>query len=379
MEAENSSIFASQDSGSDKPKRITPFNPICNEISEELISPAQKTREGFHIDQKQVLPSIMNNQADNGMVTTIHRKLLYHILENEPRAYSNKSGASQMDIEQSKGERDNARSSIDVSLGRGSMSNELDEFSNLHNFSEPTLMRNSSLSPCSGYNDLALHKHMSLNLDMDDQINHTTAKWIAEHPTPGSILATSNKELLIFDCRFTFEYLGGHIQGALNINKPSLVEFLFVKCPNHIFNRHFLQELRKLTGKLVNMDDLQALVHRFPNPLRDCIPVVVFHCEFSYCRAPEMWKFLRKKDRNDLGNCHPNLTYPQIYLLKEGYSKFFKERNDLCATDSKYIMMNDARYENIKIEETRALSDDWAMTEGSNSRSSKRSKRFLRF
>lgn len=376
MEAENSSIFASQDSGSDKPKRITPFNHVCNEISEELISLAQKTREGIHIDQKQVLPSIMNNQADNGMVTTIHRKLLYHILENEPRAYSNKSGASQLDIEQSKSERDNARSSRD---GRGSMSNELDEFSNLHNFSEPTLMRNSSLSPYSGYNDLALHKHMSLTLDMDDQINHATAKWIADHPTPGSMLATSNKELLIFDCRFTFEYLGGHIQGALNINKPSLVEFLFVKCPNHMFNRHFLQELRKLTGKLVNMDELQALVHRFPYPLRDCIPVVLFHCEFSYCRAPEMWKFLRKKDRNDLGNCHPNLTYPQIYLLKEGYSKFFKERSDLCAIDSKHIMMNDARYENIKIEETRALSDDWAMMEGSNSRSSKRSKRFLRF
>ena len=92
-----------------------------------------------------------------------------------------------------------------------------------------------------------------------------------------------------------------------------------------------------------------------------------------------MWKFLRKKDRNDLGNCHPNLTYPQIYLLKEGYSKFFNERSDLCAVDSKHIMMNDARYENIKIEETRALSDDWAMTEGGNSRSSKRSKRFLRF
>lgn len=382
MEAEVSSLYTSHDSSSDQEKKISPFNPGPRHFPDELITPEQKPREDLKIDQKRVLPIVKNNISDDGKVTTIHRRLLYHILESEKLQHSINKAGNAMDIERSQAHltssEDRSKTSDDESLGKGSMCNELEDSTFSQTHSEPALHRNVSLGRISDGMDLSLHKNMSLNLDMEDQINHETAKWIHDHPAPAKTFEASKQELLIFDCRFSFEYLGGHIRGALSINKPSLVEFLFIKSTNHMYNRQFLCQLKKLSGKLVNLNDLQNLVAQFPNPQRNCTPVVIFHCEYSYCRAPEMYRFLRKKDREEFMHRYPDLTYPQIYLLKEGYSKFFKERSDLCATNSQHIMMSDLRFEKAKIEETRALSDDFIMMDGGKSVSSKRSRRFFK-
>ncbi len=60
---------------------------------------------------------------------------------------------------------------------------------------------------------------------------------------------------IIIDCRYTYEYEGGHIPGAKNLPCPLQVEKYF-----------FEQQPKELGSKVV----------------------VVFHCEYSVQRAPRM-------------------------------------------------------------------------------------------
>jgi M-phase inducer tyrosine phosphatase len=60
---------------------------------------------------------------------------------------------------------------------------------------------------------------------------------------------------LIVDCRYSYEYIGGHIVGAENISCPTLLEKRF-----------------------------------FENPMKNGPrTIVVFHCEYSVQRAPRMY------------------------------------------------------------------------------------------
>ncbi|KAJ3181839.1 cell division cycle- protein [Gaertneriomyces sp. JEL0708] len=97
-------------------------------------------------------------------------------------------------------------------------------------------------------------------------------------------------EYYILDCRFPYEFSGGHIATARNINTKSELLDLFFKPPRSEKN-----------------------------------VVVVFHCEFSSHRAPRMASFMRKYDRQLNIETYPNLHYPEIYVLEGGYRKFYSE------------------------------------------------------
>ena len=49
--------------------------------------------------------------------------------------------------------------------------------------------------------------------------------------------------------------------------------------------------------------------------------IVIFHCEFSKNRGPNMSRFLREQDRKV--SSYPSLHYPEIYLLDKGYKEFY--------------------------------------------------------
>jgi len=99
--------------------------------------------------------------------------------------------------------------------------------------------------------------------------------------------------VIVIDCRFEYEFNGGHISGALNVPKEQDLENLFIKC-----------------------DDYHALGDKL------CL---VFHCEFSSHRGPKAYKRIRAWDRKKHEHCYPKLIYPEIYLLEGGYKKFFEE------------------------------------------------------
>ncbi|KAM9477936.1 M-phase inducer phosphatase 2 isoform 2-T2 [Clarias gariepinus] len=98
------------------------------------------------------------------------------------------------------------------------------------------------------------------------------------------------EKLFIIDCRYPYEFEGGHIKGALNLHQEDQVEDCFFKQP----------VLSKCPEKRV---------------------LLVFHCEFSSERGPRMCRFVRERDR--VLNVYPNLHYPELYILKGGYKDFF--------------------------------------------------------
>ncbi|XP_039692124.1 M-phase inducer phosphatase 3 isoform X8 [Pteropus medius] len=83
------------------------------------------------------------------------------------------------------------------------------------------------------------------------------------------------EKFYIIDCRYPYEYLGGHIQKRI---------------------------------------------------------IIVFYCEFSSERGPRMCRSLREEDR--ALNQYPALYYPELYILKGGYRDFFPEYKELCEPQS---------------------------------------------
>lgn len=77
--------------------------------------------------------------------------------------------------------------------------------------------------------------------------------------TLASLMVDSNKSLVIVDCRFEYEYNGGHINGAVNLNTKEQME-------NHFFK---------------NKENIESLM------FSKCI--IIFHCEFSLFRGPTMY------------------------------------------------------------------------------------------
>ncbi|XP_078393429.1 M-phase inducer phosphatase 2 [Cetorhinus maximus] len=116
------------------------------------------------------------------------------------------------------------------------------------------------------------------------------------------------EQFLLFDCRYPYEYEGGHIKGALNLHMEDEVENFLLKKP------------------IVPVDEAKRVI-------------IIFHCEFSSERAPRMCRFLREKDREVNGTDYPKLHYPELYILKGGYKEFFPKFKLYCEPQS-YRPMN---------------------------------------
>ncbi|NXQ91890.1 MPIP1 phosphatase, partial [Nyctibius grandis] len=136
--------------------------------------------------------------------------------------------------------------------------------------------------------------------------------------------ASSIEECVIIDCRYPYEYEGGHIKGAVNLHTEEEVENYLLKKP-----------IQPSGNKRV---------------------IVVFHCEFSSERGPRMCRFVRERDR--LGNEYPNLHYPELYVLKGGYRDFFLRCRSFCEPQSYRPMHHEDFREDLK--RFRTKSRTWA-------------------
>lgn len=116
-------------------------------------------------------------------------------------------------------------------------------------------------------------------------------------------------------------FIGGHIKGAVNITSPEDLEELLIK------NRHML--CKDETLEIVKQDWSNAVAgsrlrvsFRHEDPLKLDPPILVFHCEFSQKRGPRALRALRNLDRNVNSMNWPNLFYPEVYILDNGYKNF---------------------------------------------------------
>lgn len=113
---------------------------------------------------------------------------------------------------------------------------------------------------------------------------------------------------MVIDCRFEYEYDGGHIEGAVNHNDKEL-----------------------LTSQL------------FTTPIGGR-SLLIFHCEYSAHRAPLMARHVRAEDRTVNAEFYPRLTYPEVYILDGGYSGFFSTFRGRCFPPE-YVEMSDEKHQ----------------------------------
>jgi M-phase inducer tyrosine phosphatase len=101
------------------------------------------------------------------------------------------------------------------------------------------------------------------------------------------------KSFLVLDCRYPYEFEGGHIRGAMNATAP---DFSFSRF--------------------------------FSNQSEDFL--MVFHCEFSHNRGPQIAGLFRELDRDLNRHSYPNLFYPHVYVLDGGYREFETDHSEWC-------------------------------------------------
>ncbi|CAO1437323.1 unnamed protein product [Diamesa serratosioi] len=134
----------------------------------------------------------------------------------------------------------------------------------------------------------------------------------------------------VIDCRYPYEFDGGHIQGALNLYTQE-------------------QILEELVMKKTDMPAVTTDGHKRH--------ILVFHCEFSSERGPKLSRFLRNHDRMSNTDSYPALHYPEVYLLHGGYKEFFESNSTLCQPELYRPMLEPQYNEEYKV--FRAKSKSW--------------------
>ncbi|KAF9330854.1 cell division cycle- protein [Podila minutissima] len=133
-------------------------------------------------------------------------------------------------------------------------------------------------------------------------------------------------ELFIIDCRFPYEFEGGHIKSAVNINTTDKLEELLFK--------------PAITYKKV---------------------LLIFHCEFSSERGPRMARHLRNQDRSANAIHYPALYYPEVYVMHGGYSGFFAANRSYCWPEG-YVEMQDEKHSQEFEVHMRTFSQEFSRT-----------------
>uniref|UniRef100_A0A2K6V2I6 M-phase inducer phosphatase n=1 Tax=Saimiri boliviensis boliviensis TaxID=39432 RepID=A0A2K6V2I6_SAIBB len=123
------------------------------------------------------------------------------------------------------------------------------------------------------------------------------------------------EKFVIVDCRYPYEYEGGHIKTAVNLPLERDAESFLLQSP-------------------ITPCSLDKRV------------ILIFHCEFSSERGPRMCRFIRERDRSV--NDYPSLHYPEMYILKGGYKEFFPQHPNFCEPQDYRPMNHEAFKDELK-------------------------------
>ncbi|CAK8689395.1 unnamed protein product [Clavelina lepadiformis] len=136
----------------------------------------------------------------------------------------------------------------------------------------------------------------------------------------------------IIDCRYPYEYEGGHVVSADNFWEEKELFKMYFNNPKPMWAS-------------------QSNGNYKP-------PVLVFYCEFSSERGPRMARALRNRDREL--NRYPHLHYPELYILKDGYKNFYhtKDTKAYCEPPSYRPMAHEDYAKELRM--CRAKSKTWA-------------------
>ena len=146
--------------------------------------------------------------------------------------------------------------------------------------------------------------------------------WSIAPSTLAQYIVDDSLSLTVVDCRYPYEYQGGHIVGAKNLYTKELIM------------NEFLVDKKLCT---------------FGSGRRD---VIVFHCEFSSERGPKLLRFLRERDRFVNEDVYPALHYPEVYILEGGYKAFWEfcrstRKNKLCEPNGYRLMLDEGFHDEM--------------------------------
>lgn len=176
---------------------------------------------------------------------------------------------------------------------------------------------------------------------------------------------------LVIDCRFPFEYNGGHIKNAINIFEPDALEYLLLAPQNSsefLFTSSNVHIPSYLREQIDNLDEqVLSTICKDPKNL-----ITIFHCEFSQKRGPKLYRHLRELDRQQHVDSYPELYYPNIYILEGGYRGFWQcltnsennekqeryKSSEFCIPDS-YTSMDDNNYIEEKKKSWNLMTKAW--------------------
>jgi len=200
-------------------------------------------------------------------------------------------------------------------------------------------------SPSKRFNNSSLATCKNLR---DPDLRTITAETLVE------LMHNSNGErYLIIDCRFEYEYQGGHIQGAINITSPEDLEELLIKNKHLLFQEDTLELLKRDWQSVLAIHKRQ--IHQLETEKQQKNsnlkpPILVFHCEFSQKRGPRALRTLRNLDRAINHANWPSLCYPEVYILENGYKNFHSKFPGFCDPINQYIRMVDKAYKSFYVE-----------------------------
>ncbi|CAL4171945.1 unnamed protein product [Meganyctiphanes norvegica] len=213
---------------------------------------------------------------------------------------------------------------------------------NLNQHQKVKLFRSNSES------QVSIIKALNQSATVDEKLTGDLSRPIAlptildcKNPDLPSISADTMVELLngkyedkinsfkILDCRYPYEYAGGHIKGAVSWSSS-----------------------QKVLDHLEAQKDSPVIPAE--NQKRD---ILIFHCEFSANRGPKSQRLMREKDRTASTN-YPALHFPEMYLLEGGYKVFYQQFPEMC-TPQGYTMMVDPKHAQ-DLKHFRAKSKSWA-------------------
>jgi rhodanese-related sulfurtransferase len=122
-------------------------------------------------------------------------------------------------------------------------------------------------------------------------------------------------QFIVVDCRYPYEFEGGHIKNAINIwDQETLKETFFLK-----------------SNQTISSNKL-----------------IIFHCEFSSERGPRMLRYMRQLDREINKESYPSLNYPELYILEGGYKSFYQQHQQLCIPQTYKPMLDKKHVEDLK-------------------------------
>ncbi|XP_024935676.1 M-phase inducer phosphatase isoform X2 [Cephus cinctus] len=182
---------------------------------------------------------------------------------------------------------------------------------------KPVLQRSISDTEAHAHIKYAIHRSTT-DADLTGDFSKSCILPLAEgqHEDLKSISATTLAKLIhgefydrvgsfkIVDCRYPYEFNGGHIEGAMNLYNKELIK-------------------KELLDPLTHAPQI--------HPDSNKRNILVFHCEFSWERGPNLSRFLRNIDRQRNKEHYPALHYPEVYLLHGGYRQFYQEQKNLCS------------------------------------------------